>query len=144
MPMIRPAIVAIAIALPAAPAAAEECAASFKPASTTGAMTAMTIYNFGEHWELQIDTPKQGALADVVVSIDGAAQPVFISGGLDDLLFVISTEESALQLSKAFRDAFAKGSKLTIAARDGGKPEMAAFPLKGSGAAVKRLDHGCK
>lgn len=78
------------------------------------------------------------------LAIDGVAQPVFISGGLDDMLFVASSEQAALNLSEQFLAIFGTGSELTVSGTLGSKPFSTTFSLKGSAAAVKRLQNRCR
>jgi hypothetical protein len=135
--------VALATVVGSSAAAAAECGARFKAALPDNGVPAMSIFNFGEHWELQFDTPSQQFPENVRLAIDGAAQPVFVSGGLDDLLFVVSSEEAALNLSEEFLASFGAGSELTVSGTLGGKAFQTSFALKGSAAAVKRLRGGC-
>jgi opacity protein-like surface antigen len=127
-----------------ASAAAADCVAKFKASAPDNGVPSMSLFNFGEHWELQFDTPSQQFPETVTLAIDGAPQQVFISGGLDDLLFVASSEEAALNLSEDFLAGFAAGSELTASGKLGGKAFTTTFALKGSAAAVKRLKGGCK
>ena len=142
--MTKHALATVLVILGTAVPAAAECVARFKPSETSGAMAGMVLYRFDSHWELQVDTPAQGSLNEMALAIDGVRQPVTFSGGLDDLLFVVSSEESALQLSDEFLAAFARGKTITFTARTETTVERAVYVLNGSGAAVKRLARGCK
>ena len=122
---------------------AKECSVAFKPATTTGLVARMTLYKFSDHYELQFLTPAQLPLLDMTAEIDGVKQAVYLAGGLDDELFMITDDENGIGVSQKMLDALAKGKELDVKGRNGdGKPESAVFALKGFGAAVKRLK-GC-
>ncbi len=139
----RKAIATLVLLIASTATASAECGATFKAAQPDNGVPSMSIFNFGEHWELQFDTPSQQFPENVALAIDGNTQPVFISGGLDDLLFVASSEEAALNLSEDFLASFATGNALTVSGTLGGQSFKASFTLKGSAAAVKRLRGGC-
>jgi hypothetical protein len=134
----------LAIALSVTPAFAKECSAVFVPTETTGLVTRMSLFNFGDHWELQFDTPSQLPLLDIKMGLDGVEKKIFISGGLDDLLFNVSSTGKSLDVSKQLLRAIAKSKELTIQGRSLGKPENALFNLENIAEEVKRLTAGCK
>ncbi len=134
----------LAVLIVSTATATADCVARFEAAAPGSVIPAMSLFNFGEHWELQFDTPSQQFPETVTLAIDGARQQAFMSGGLDDLLFVASSEEAALNLSAEFLASFAAGSELTVTGTLGGKAFTTTFALQGSAAAVKRLKDGCK
>ena len=123
----------------------DDCKTSFPLQTGTGEITALTLFNFGKHLELQADTPKQEPLQDVVLNIDGKPAEVYPSLGLDDLLVGLSTDAEQLEVSDALLSALAKGKQATLTARTPeGKPAEAVFSLDGSAASVSRVKTGCK
>ena len=143
--MLRYVFIIIALLFSTATGAfAKECKAVFKPSATTGLVTRMTLYKFVDHFELQFLTPTQLPLLDMTAAIDGVAQKVFLAGGLDDELFVVTDEESGVGVSKKTLEALAKGKELVIEGRGSDeKAESAAFALKGFGAKLKKMPKGC-
>ena len=113
--------------------------------SSTGEVTALTLFNFGRHLELQADTPKQETLSNVALAIDGEPAEVFSSPGLDDMLIGFSTSESELEVSDVMLMKLAKGREVVLtASKPDGKPARAVFSLDGSAANVSRVKTGCK
>jgi hypothetical protein len=78
------------------------------------------------------------------MGLDGVEKKIFISGGLDDLLFNVSSTGKSLDVSKQLLRAIAKSKELTIQGRSLGKPENALFNLENIAEEVKRLTAGCK
>ena len=123
---------------------AKECSAVFKPKITSGLVTRMTLHKFADHYELQFLTPSQLPLLDITAAIDGAAQKVFLAGGLDDELFTITDEENGIAVSRKTLDALAKGKELEVKGRGSDdKAESAVFALKDFGAKLKKMPKGC-
>lgn len=139
----KKAIAAAAVLIASTAMANADCGATFKAVAPDNGVASMSIFNFGEHWELQFDTPSAEFPDNVALTIDGDTQKVFISGGLDDMLFVASSAEAALNLSEDFLASFGNGSELTVTGTLGGKAFNSSFALQGSAAAVKRLKGGC-
>ena len=124
---------------------AKDCSAVFRPLSTTGLITRMTLYRFTDHYELQFLTPSQLPLLDMTAALDGASQAVFLSGGLDDDLFMITDDENGVAISQKTLDAWAKGRTLEIKGRDAAaKTETAVFSLKGLGMALTKMPKTCR
>lgn len=130
----------------ATPAFAQEddCRASFALVNGTGQFTALTLYNFGQHYELQADTPAQAPLEQIEMAIDGEAVTVYPQMGLDDLLVVFTTDPVELQVSDEMLARLSAGSNVTVTANAGGVAAKSEFSLKGSAAAIRRLQSGCK
>lgn len=123
---------------------ARECKAEFKPATTTGLVTRMTLNRFADHYELQFLTPAQLPLLDLVVEIDGNKQLMFLAGGLDDELFVATDEENGVGVTKRTLDALGAGEVIAVSGKNAdGKAERAEFPLTGFKAALKKMGKGC-
>jgi hypothetical protein len=143
--MLRYVLVIIALLLSTATETfAKECKAVFEPTATSGLVTRMTLYKFTDHYELQFLTPSQLPLLDMIAEIDGAAQKVFLAGGLDDELFMITDEENGIAVSSKTLDALAKGKELEVKGRGSdGKAESAVFALKDFGAKLKKMPRGC-
>ena len=139
-------LVAIAILFVAVTGAnARECAAAFKPQATTGLITNMTLYRFVDHFELQFSTPSHLPLLDMTLEIDNTKMPMFLFGGLDDELFVVTDDENSMGISEKTLNAMAKGKTLEIRGRSGNdQNESAVFELKGFGAAVKKIGKECR
>jgi hypothetical protein len=126
-------------------ALAKDCSAVFKPLSTTGLVTRMTLYRFTDHYELQFLTPSQLPLLDMTTALDGTKQPVFLSGGLDDDLFMVTDDENGVAISQKTLDAWAKGRTLEIKGHDANdKAESAVFALNGLGMALAKMPKRCK
>jgi hypothetical protein len=130
----------------ALPAAAQEgdCRVSFARVSGAGQFTALTLYNFGQHMELQADIPGQESMQDFALLVDGAATQTFPQLGLDDLLVGFPTDASELKVDDALLGQLAKGREATVAANLNGKSIQTKFSLKGSASAIKRVKGGCK
>ena len=143
----RPKHLAFALLLFAAgPAFAQtdDCKASFALTKGTGQFTALTLFNFGQHFELQADTPAQGPLDQIALAIDAEAAEVYPQMGLDDLLVVFSTDPGELQVSDELLARLSAGSNVTVTADAGGVAARSEFSLKDSAAAIRRLQSGCK
>lgn len=135
----------IVLAVPFDASAQEgECMAEFPLVKGTGEFTALKLFNFGSHFELQADTPAQAPLDSFAAKLDGAPAELNFSMGLDDLLVVMSTHQSDLQVSPDFLGKLAKGNRFTVTANAAGKAASGEFSLKGSASAIKRLQAGCK
>ena len=131
--------------LPTAAVAQEnDCRASFALVEGTGQFTALTLFNFGQHFELQADTPAQGPLDKIELAIDGEPVTIHPSMGLDDLLVGFSTDPAELQVSDALLARLSAGSRVTVSADAGGVAARSDFSLKGSAAAIRRVKGGCK
>lgn len=131
--------------LPASAFAQENsCKASFALIKGTGQFTALTLLNFGQHLELQADTPAQAPLDQIELAIDGEPAEVYPQMGLDDLLVGFSTDQGELQVSDALLARMSAGSTVTVTAIAGGLAAKSEFSLKGSAAAIRRLQTGCK
>lgn len=59
-------------------------------------------------------TPAQLPLLDMTAEIDGVTQRVFLAGGLDDELFMITYDENGIGVSQKMLDALAKGEELVM------------------------------
>lgn len=135
----------LSLSLPASAfAQAGDCKASFALVEGTGQFTALTLFNFGQHFELQADTPAQGPLDQIALAIDGEAAEVYPQMGLDDLLVGFSTDQGELQVSDELLARLSAGSQVTVTANAGGVAARSAFSLKGSATAIRRLQSGCK
>ena len=143
--MLRYVFIIIALLFSTATGAfAKECKAVFKPTATTGLVTRMTLYKFADHYELQFLTPAQLPLMDMTVEIDGTVQKVFLAGGLDDELFIVTDEENGVGVSKKTLEVLAKGKKLEVKGRGSdNKAESAAFALEDFGAKLMKLPKVC-
>lgn len=123
----------------------DECKIGFPVQSSTGEVTALTLFNFGSHLELQADTPKQEPLQGVALVIDGEPAELFSSPGLDDLLIGFSTSASELEVSDAMLSKLAKGREAVLSASTlEGKPVRAAFKLDGAVSNISHVMAGCK
>ena len=118
--------------------------AEFALVKGTGEFTALKLFQFGSHFELQANTPAQGPLDTFAAALDGTPADLHFSLGLDDLLVVISTHKSDLEVSPEFLGKLAKGKTITVTANASGKAASSEFSLKGSAAAIKRLQANCK
>jgi hypothetical protein len=137
--------VLLILSLPATAFAQEaECKASFALVKGTGQFTALTLFNFGQHFELQADTPAQQPLDKIILAIDGEPVTVHPSMGLDDMLVGFSTDPAELQVSDEVLDRLSAGSNVTVTADTGGVAARSEFSLKGSAAAIRRVKGGCK
>ena len=59
-------------------------------------------------------TPAQLPLLDMTAEIDGVKQAVFLAGGLDDELFMITDDENGIGVSQKMLDSLAKGKELVM------------------------------
>ena len=122
-----------------------DCKTGFPMQSSTGEVTALTLFNFGKHLELQADTPKQETLSNVALVIDGEPAELFSSPGLDDLLIGFSTSASELEVSDAMLSKLAKGREAVLSASTlEGKPVRAAFKLDSAVSNISHVMAGCK
>jgi hypothetical protein len=133
------------VSVPAAGLAQEsECKASFALVKGTGQFTALNLFNFGQHYELQADTPAQMPLEKISLAIDGEPVDIHPSMGLDDMLVGFSTDPAELQVSDELLARLSAGSTVTVTADAGGAAARGEFSLKGSAAAIRRVKGGCK
>ena len=121
-----------------------ECKATFALVKGTGQFTTLNLFNFGQHYELQADTPAQMPLETIALAIDGAPVTIHPSMGLDDLLVGFSTKPGELQVSEELLALLSAGSTVTVTADAGGVAARSEFSLKGSAAAIRRVKAGCK
>ena len=138
-------VLLLSLSLPASAfAQADDCKASFALVEGTGQFTALTLFNFGQHFELQAVTPAQGPLDQIALAIDGEAAKVYPQMGLDDMLVGFSTDPAELQVSDELLARLSAGSNVTVTANAGGVAARSAFSLKGSATSIRRLQSGCK
>lgn len=142
--MKRLALLLTVFSFAASAARAEECQAAFPLESGTGYFTGLKLFNFGQHFELQADTPSQAPADQFVAEIDGAPVKVEVSFGLDDLLVVVASDPGGIQASPELLDQLAKGSSFSLSANSEGKAQRSEFSLAGSAASIRRLKAGCK
>ena len=121
-----------------------ECKATFALVKGTGQFTALNLFNFGQHYELQADTPAQMPLEKIALAIDGEPVAIHSSMGLDDMLVGFSTDPAELQVSDELLARLSAGSTVTVTAETGGFAASGEFSLKGSAAAIRRVKGGCK
>lgn len=94
---------------------AEECSISIKPDRDRGVLSNMTFYNFGQHFELQIETPSQPEGVEFRVALDGQETPdVAIYPGMDDLALSLAPYNGDIAIDLAFVTGVLKGSELTV------------------------------
>ncbi len=124
--------------------AQDECKAQSPLENGARDFTGLTLFRFDGHYELQADTPRQGAMDGFAASIDGSPVDLHFSPGLDDLVVVISTHPADLDISPAMLDQLARGSRFELSANAEGRAAQGRFSLKGSAAAVRRLRTNCK
>ena len=123
----------------------DECKISFPLQTSTGEITALTLFNFGQHLELQAETPGQQPLQDLTLSIDGKPADIFPSPGLDDMLVGFSTDEQQLEVSDVLLSALSEGKEARVQASTlDGKPANATFKLTSSVVTVSDVKAGCK
>ena len=123
---------------------ADECQAEFALTKGTGYFTSLKLFNFGQHFELQADTPSQAPAEQFVAEIDGAPLDVHVSFGLDDLLVVVASDPGGVEASPELLDQLSKGSSFALSANSGGKAQRSEFSLAGSAASIRRLKAGCR
>lgn len=130
----------------AAPVAAQDgdCKIAFERVSGASQFSALTLYNFGQHMELQADIPGQESMEDFALLIDGEPTPTFPQLGLDDMLVGFPTDSSELRIDDGLLGQLAKGREAAVTAKFEGKSIKSVFSLKGSAAALKRVKSGCK
>ena len=123
----------------------DECKMSFPLLTSTGEITALTLFNFGEHLELQAETPEQQPLQNVTLSIDGKPADIYPSAGLDDTLVGFSTDEQELEVSDALLLVLTEGKEAKVTASTlEGKPVDAKFKLTSFVVTVSYVKAGCK
>lgn len=94
---------------------AEECSISINPDRNRGVLGNMTFYNFGQHFELQIETPSQPEGVEFRVALDGEETPdVLVYPGMDDLVLSLAPHNGDIAIDLAFVTGVLKGSELTV------------------------------
>lgn len=136
----------LAVLFMAIPASAQEgdCKAAFARISGADQFAALTLYNFGQHMELQADIPGQEPMQDFALLIDGEPTQTFPQPGLDDLLVGFPTDAGELKIGDALLGQLAKGREAIVSANLNGKGIETRFSLKGSASAIKRVKAACK
>jgi hypothetical protein len=131
MPSFRIAILAAALLL-AAPAAAEDCTAAVAPDRDRGVLGDLVFYDFGAHYELQIETPAQPSGIGFEIALDGAATDAVLAfSGLDDIALSLATADGDLALDLAFLPALFESGELTaLGYRDGALVTFASYDLR--------------
>ena len=125
-------VIALAAAsLAAAPALAQECQALVPPVQSNDILAELAFYDFGEHMELQVNTPTQPSGLDFAVQIDGEDRPdILLVPGLDDILLSLTPANGDLAIDLAFLSTIVDGKNLQITGyRDGSIEALASYDI---------------
>ena len=116
-----------AVSLVAAPALAQECQALVQPVQSNDILAELAFYDFGEHMELQVNTPTQPSGLNFEVQIDGEDLPdILLIPGLDDFLLSVTPANGDLAIDLAVLSTIVDGKNLQITGYRGGSIEALA------------------
>ncbi len=127
-----------AASLVAAPALARECQAVVPPTQSNDILAELAFYDFGEHMELQVNTPTQPSGLNFEVQIDGEDRPdILLTPGLDDILLSFTPANGDLAIDLAFLSTIVDGKNLQITGyRDGSIEALASYDVAELAAAL--------
>lgn len=124
-------------------ASAQECTVSVAPEG--GSVLGELIFlDFGEHREVQIDTPSQPQGLAFAAAIDGEARDdILLLPGMDDLLLSLTPADGELALDGAFLIGLMAGETLTVTSTlDGKLEEEASYDLTALAAGIAECGIG--
>lgn len=127
-----------AVSLVVAPALAQECQAVVPPTQSNDILAELAFYDFGEHMELQVNTPTQPPGLNFEVQIDGEDRPdILLIPGLDDILLSFTPANGDLAIDLAFLSTIVDGTTLQITGYRGGSIEaLASYDIAALAAAL--------
>jgi len=127
-----------AVSLVVAPALAQECQAVVPPTQSNDILAELAFYDFGEHMELQVNTPTQPSGLNFEVQIDGEDRPdILLIPGLDDILLSVTPANGDLAIDLAFLSTIVDDKNLQITGYRGGSIEaLASYDLTTLAAAL--------
>lgn len=125
------ALVIVAMSIAAAPTLAQDCTALVPPSQSNGILAELAFYDFGDHMELQVNTPTQPLGLSFEVQIDGEDRPdIALVPGLDDILLSFTPPDGDLAIDLAFLAAVVDGATLQITGyRDGAIEALASYDI---------------
>jgi hypothetical protein len=128
--LFAPAMAIVAMAL-VSPSLAEECQAFAPPTQSNGILAELAFYDFGEHMELQVNTPTQPSGLAFEVQIDGEDRPdIVLMPGLDDVLLSFTPISGEMAIDLSFLSTIVAGTTLQITGYRGGTIEaLASYDL---------------